>query len=70
MFEYKFVKVEMKYEFMGRAKPAGDHHEIIQNHALKGWRLVQIFAPSIGSNGMAEFYEIIFERKINNTLGG
>ena len=60
MFEYKFVKVEMKYEFMGRAKPAEDYQEIIQNHASEGWRLVQIFAPSIGATGMAEFYEIFF----------
>ena len=64
MFEYKFVKVEMKYEFMGRANPAENHHEIIKNHASEGWRLVQVFAPAVGATGMAEFYEIIFERII------
>lgn len=67
MLEYKFVKIELKYEFIGRAKPTQDHQQIIRTHALEGWRLVQIFAPPIAANGLAEFYEIIFERTQTTT---
>ncbi|MUV37771.1 uncharacterized protein JNUCC1_01577 [Lentibacillus sp. JNUCC-1] len=61
MYEYKFEKVELKGFF---TKPQEDHHEIIREHAKDGWRLVQIFAPSTSSYGMASYFELIFEREV------
>lgn len=60
MYEYKFVKVELGGFFS--YGPKEDHHAIIDEHARQGWRLVQIFAPSIGAHGAPNHYEIIFER--------
>ncbi|EOQ05824.1 hypothetical protein IKC_01157 [Bacillus cereus VD184] len=64
MFEYKFVKVELHWGFT-RSKPAEDYQEIIQEHARNGWRFVQIVAPTIGSSGQPEYFDLIFEKKIS-----
>ncbi|KUO53635.1 MAG: hypothetical protein APF76_11905 [Desulfitibacter sp. BRH_c19] len=61
MYEYRFIKIKLKSGFKGR-KPEEDYHEIIEQYAREGWRLVQIFAPAISGYGAAEFYELIFER--------
>lgn len=61
MYEYKFERIELKT--WGK-DPKKDYQEVINDHAKKGWRLVQIFAPGIGSNGAPIYYELIFERKI------
>jgi len=44
-----------------------DYHEIIRDHAKQGWRLVQIFAPtvSIMDGGTSEYFELIFEKETN-----
>lgn len=63
MYEYKFVKIDVTNGFI-KASPKDDYHEVIEKHSKEGWRLVQIFAPSIKSHGIAGYYEIIFERKI------
>ncbi|MBP6804716.1 MAG: DUF4177 domain-containing protein [Chloroflexi bacterium] len=60
MFEYQFVRVELRF-FSGN--PEWDYHEIIEKYALDGWRLVQIFAPGTGIYGSARYFEIIFERE-------
>lgn len=62
MHEYKFVKIDLKSGLRGR-KPLQDYHEVIHEHASKGWRLVQIFAPPTIGYGAAEYFELIFERK-------
>ncbi|MFV8828576.1 DUF4177 domain-containing protein [Alkalihalobacterium sp. APHAB7] len=64
MYEYKFVKVDLKSTWKG-TKPEEDYHTVIKQHGAEGWRLVQIFAPAIAGYGAAEFYEIIFEKKID-----
>ncbi|OTX92896.1 hypothetical protein BK726_08065 [Bacillus thuringiensis serovar londrina] len=64
MFEYKFIKVELHWGFT-RSKPAEDYQEIIQEHARDGWRFVQIVAPTIGSSGQPEYFDLIFEKKIS-----
>ena len=47
-----------------RSKPAEeDYQEIIQEHARDGWRFVQIVAPTFGSSGQPEYFDLIFERK-------
>lgn len=65
MYEYKFIKVELKTT--GLLKPAEakeDYHEIIREHAEEGWRFVQIFAPGTAIQGVAAYFELIFEKKI------
>ena len=57
--EYKFVKLELGFF---SDKPKGDYHDIINEHAREGWRLVQIFAPGTGPAGKASYFEIIFEK--------
>ncbi|KYC99617.1 hypothetical protein B425_1945 [Bacillus amyloliquefaciens] len=59
--EYEFVKVELSTM---RRRPKEDYREIIHQYAERGWRLVQIFAPSIDGYGAAAYFEIIFERDI------
>ncbi|MBS4213751.1 MULTISPECIES: DUF4177 domain-containing protein [Neobacillus] len=62
MYEYKFERIELS-KLSG--KPKEDYHEIIQQNAKNGWRLVQIFAPGIAAYGSAAYYEAIFERKVD-----
>jgi len=64
MFEYKFIKIDVDYKaFATKAKIKEDYHEVIHTHAREGWRLVQIFAPPIKCYGLADYYEMIFERE-------
>lgn len=63
-FEYKFVKISMKNALM-KVEPRENYHQIIEQHAKDGWRLVQVFAPPIRGYGWADFYELIFEREIS-----
>jgi hypothetical protein len=64
MYEYKFVKIELKTGFTTR-KPVEDYHSIIDQYAAKGSRLVQIFAPPTLRRGEAEYFELIFENQID-----
>ncbi|MBC8061415.1 MAG: DUF4177 domain-containing protein [Clostridiaceae bacterium] len=61
MYEYKYVNIMMTKTF--RPKPEKDYHEVVAQHAKEGWRLVQIFAPSLGYSGLATYFELIFERE-------
>ncbi|ENQ3079242.1 MULTISPECIES: DUF4177 domain-containing protein [Bacillus] len=62
MYEYKFVKIELKSGLMA-SKPKEDYQTIITEHAKEGWRFVQIFAPSTVGYGSSAYFELIFERK-------
>ena len=65
MYENKFIKVELKTT--GLLKPAEtkeDYHKIIKEHAEEGWRFVQIFAPGTAIQGVAAYFELIFEKKV------
>lgn len=64
MYEYDFVKIELKSGFT-KSKPKENYHEIIIDYASKGWRLVQIFDPSTSGYGAASYFELIFERKVD-----
>lgn len=64
MYEYDFVKVELKSGFV-KQKPKENYHQIIIGYASKGWRLVQIFDPGISGYGAAAYFELIFERPID-----
>lgn len=59
MKEYEFVRVELSTM---RRRPKEDYQQIIHDYAKRGWRFVQIFAPSIDGYGAAAYFEIIFER--------
>jgi hypothetical protein len=65
-FEYKFVRLG---ESRGSAwfgvsdKVRNAYEEVVHEHARDGWRLVQIFAPSVAAFGAAKYYELIFERE-------
>jgi hypothetical protein len=62
-YEYKFVRLGEGWFSATRA--AKDHYqEQIHEHAREGWRLVQIFAPGIGVDGLAGYYELILEREL------
>ena len=61
MYEYKFVKINLKTGFWSK-KPAEDYRLVIEHYAAKGWRFVQIFAAPTSMNGLAEYFELIFEK--------
>lgn len=62
MYEYKFVKIEF-----GKltSKPKANYQDIIQENAKEGWRFVQLLTPDLSINGVASYYDLIFERKKN-----
>ena len=59
MYEYKYVETTL-----GGFFTAANHHEIIDEHAKKGWKLVQVLPMYYNGHGKPTDYEIIFERKI------
>jgi hypothetical protein len=63
VYEYKFVKVDLG-GLMTR-KPREDYHRLVEQYAEQGWRLVQVFAPSIsvGAGGAPDYFELIFEKE-------
>ena len=65
MYEYKFVKVDLSGFWASVKKPKEDYHKLIEQYAKEGWRLVQIFAPSVSvrAGGVPEFFEIILEKQ-------
>jgi hypothetical protein len=69
MYQYKFVKIELGGFWISARKPKADYHRLIEEHAKEGWRLVQIFAPSVSvmGGGIPEYFELIFERKMDSS---
>ena len=66
-YEYKFVRVGdygWSAVFGVRDQDRKDYEHIVYEHALEGWRLVQIFAPGVAAFGAAKYYEFIFEREL------
>jgi hypothetical protein len=62
-YEYKFVR--MGEGWVGVKKSAQkEYQDVVKDHARQGWRLIQIFAPSIGGYGMSKYYELILERPV------
>ena len=62
-YEYKFLRLG-EGVFMAKRKAEAQYQQEIHAHASEGWRLVQIFAPSIGVDGWSKYYELIFEREV------
>jgi hypothetical protein len=61
MYEYEYVNTNL-----GGLFTEATHHNIIDEYAKKGWRLVQVLPMAYNSHGKPTDYEIIFERKIDN----
>jgi len=61
MYEYKFVRLELKTGFFAM-KPSDDYRHVVNQHAEEGWRFVQIFAPNISAHPNPSYFELIFER--------
>ena len=60
-YEYEFERVKiMKGIFWTKFMDA--YKSVIERRAREGWRLVQVFAPSVGTPGVTPFAELIFER--------
>jgi hypothetical protein len=64
-YEYKFVRIGEGF-WSARSKAERDYQEVIRDHAREGWRLVQVFAPSLGVYGAAKYFEVILEREIGS----
>jgi hypothetical protein len=66
LYEYTFVEIKLDGNFLFDKTPKENYHNIINAHAKTGWRLVQIFSPTVSvvSGGTSSFYELIFEREI------
>ena len=62
MYEYKFVKVEMKIGF--KVEPKEDYQSMVNNYAKEGWRLIQVLTPPTAGYGTIGYYEFVFEREI------
>jgi hypothetical protein len=62
-YEYKFVRLGKG--LLGVKRSAmHQYRQIVTENAQQGWRLVQIFAPSIAAYGIAKYFELIFERQL------
>ena len=59
MYEYKYVEVTL-----GGVFAKDNYHEIIDEHAKKGWRLVQVVPTYYNSYGKPTDYEVILEREL------
>jgi hypothetical protein len=66
LYEYKFVEIKLDRRFLFERKPREDHHRVISEHARNGWRLVQIFSPTVSviDGGTANYFELIFEKEV------
>lgn len=62
-YEYKFVRLG---EGLGgvKDKAVKEYQNVIEENARNGWRLVQVFAPSLAAYGTGKFIEVIFEKEV------
>ncbi|NBI28563.1 DUF4177 domain-containing protein [Chengkuizengella marina] len=59
MYEYKFVEANL-----GGWLSDSTYQEIINEHAKKGWKFVQVLPISYNGHGKPTKHEIIFERLV------
>lgn len=59
MYEYKYVEANLGGFFTD-----ANHHDIINEHARNGWRMVQVLPMYYNGHGKPTEYEIIFEREV------
>ncbi len=63
IYEYEIVRHGAGWLQVKKAART-DYEEIIHDYARRGWRLVQVFAPSIGTYGTSKYFDLIFERGV------
>ena len=61
-YEYKFVRLGEGFIWV-RSEAQRTYQNVIDEYSKNGWRLVQIFSPSLSFYGITRFYELIFERE-------
>ena len=65
-YEYKFIRLGEGWQLV-KKEARESYRSVIEQHAVDGWRLVQIFAPGIGAGqGAAKYFEIILERRVSD----
>jgi len=66
MYEYKFHRIKTDRAFLFERKPEVNYYEVIREHAKQGWRLVQIFAPTVSviDSGTSNYFELILEKEV------
>ena len=62
-YEYEIVR-HGEGVFAVKRPARKNYEDIIREYAANGWRLVQVFAPSVGTSGMSKYFDIIFEREV------
>jgi hypothetical protein len=67
-YEYTFVRLgegrsSAIFGVTDSARKPEAYQAVVRQYAEEGWRLVQIFAPSVAAFGAAKYYEMIFERE-------
>ena len=68
-YQYKIVRVgEGVHGIKKRA--SNEYKKVIAEHAKRGWRLVQVFAPGLGHRGKPRYYEVILEREEEESPAG
>ena len=68
MYEYRFIRVSLDRGVL-ETRPDMDYHRIVDKKAREGWRLVQIFSPSVTTHigaGYDSYFELIFEREVKD----
>ena len=63
-YEYKFIR--LGEGVLGISRKANAYKEVIEREAEEGWRLVQVFSPSLSFYGKATFFEVILERELTS----
>ena len=66
-YEYDFLRINFSSILNSPKKAESEYRKIIKQRAKDGWRLVQIFSPATSHHGHAEFYEMIFERPVEDS---
>jgi hypothetical protein len=61
-YEYKFERIGKGF-LVVKSEAERTYQNVIAEYAENGWRLVQIFSPSLGIWGLSRYFELIFERE-------
>lgn len=64
MYKYKFERVEVRGFF--NPSPVSNYQRKIEENSMKGWKFIQAFAPGLGGYGRPCYFDLIFERKMDD----
>ncbi|MDQ0268690.1 DUF4177 domain-containing protein [Cytobacillus purgationiresistens] len=60
MYEYEFIGIDLSIN-----SDKSDYQKVIHQYSDAGWRLVQIYEPSIAQKGHTLHIDLVFERLRN-----